>query len=180
MLKIKVPATELFNELTGEISKIKEQELMLEHSLISISKWESEYQKPFLNKTEKTTEEIMYYIKCMTITPHVRPEVYLCLTKENLKTIVDYIKSPQSATTFSKTEEKPSREIITSEYIYYGMIANNIPVEFEKWHINRLLALIKICNIKNNPNKKKMTQSQIMSRNRALNEARRAKLHSKG
>lgn len=180
MLKIIIPSTEFYNEETSEFIIIKTQELLLEHSLVSISKWESKWEKPFLDKTQKTSEETLDYIKCMTITQNVKPEVYLALSQDNVSDIMTYIQSSRSATTFGKDKNSSaSREIITSELIYYWMINYNIPVEFEKWHLNRLLNLIRICSIKSQP-PKKMSKSQIMSRNKSLNDARRAKLHTKG
>lgn len=179
MLKIIVPETEWFNSATNEFITMKPQELLLEHSLLSISKWESKWEKPFLNKTERTSKEILDYIRCMTITQNVKPETYLSLSQDNIDQIIKYIDSPNSATTFREDNTPGSREIITSEIIYYWMISYHIPVEFEKWHLNRLLNLIKICSIKNQP-PKKMSKSQIMSRNRALNEARKAQLNTKG
>lgn len=180
MLSIHIPKSEKFNNLTGEFIYIKEQTLHLEHSLISISKWESKWHKPFLSKEEKTEEEIAYYVRCMIINNNV--DAYACygLTEDNYKEISNYIEDPMTATWFKDDKSKPTNhEIITSELIYYWMIALNIPVEFEKWHINRLLTLIKICNIKNTP-PKKMSKNEILNRNRALNEARRQANHSKG
>jgi hypothetical protein len=157
----------------------KEQTLTLEHSLISISKWESKWHKSFLH-SEKTEEEIMDYIKFMTLTPNVDPEIYNRLTSENIEQIKNYIMDPMTATTFSDVKTgKPNREIVTSELIYYWMITLHIPVEFEKWHINRLLTLIRVCEIKNTPPKKRSAR-EIMNRNAALNEARRKKLNTKG
>jgi len=136
--------------------------------------------KPFLdNKTPKTIAETMDYIRCMTITQNVDPEVYNFLTAENIKSINDYIDAPMTATTFSQQNTSRSREIVTSELIYYWMIALNVPMKCEKWHLNRLLTLIRVCNIKNTP-PKKMSKKDIMSRNAALNAARRKQLNSKG
>lgn len=136
--------------------------------------------KPFLdNKTPKTTAETLDYIRCMTITQNVDPEVYKFLTVENIKAINDYIDAPMTATTFSQQNTSRSREIVTSELIYYWMIALNVPMKCEKWHLNRLLTLIRVCNIKNTP-PKKMSRKDIMSRNAALNAARRKQLNSKG
>lgn len=182
MLKITVPETELFNEATGEIFKVKSQELALEHSLISISKWESKYLRPFLDESNQmTAAETIDYIKFMTCTPNVRPEVYLCLTQKNIDDIVEYIQAPMTATTFYNTAPtKPNHEKVTSELIYYWMLANNVPSEYEKWHIRRLLTLLRICGIKNNPNPKKMSKKDLSARYKQLNAARRAKSGSKG
>lgn len=180
MLRITVPDTEFWDESRQEFLEVKGQTLQLEHSLVSISKWESKWCKPFLSKENKTLEEILDYVKCMTITQNVDPNVYLALTNENIKEINEYIDAPMTATTFYEEKKTAkSREILTSELIYYWMISLQIPVEFQKWHLNRLLTLIKVCNIKNAP-PKKMSQREIMSRNTALNAARRKAMNSKG
>lgn len=183
MLTITVPENELFNEETQEFVLIKSTILKLEHSLVSISKWESKWNKPFLKKDEnRTPEQIIDYIKCMTINP-VEDAVYLGLTTENLQDINRYIDSPMSATWFNdQATTRPSREIITSELIYYWMIFYNIPSEYQKWHINRLLTLIRICSIKSNQSNKgnKMSKSAIINANQSLNAQRRAVLNSKG
>ena len=180
MLQIVIPGQELWDEQKQEFINTKEQVLQLEHSLISISKLEAKLCKVFLFKQEKTQEETIDYIKCMTITPNVDPEVYNHLTRENIKEIEDYIAAPMTATYFSSDNAgKSSREQVTSELIYYWMIALNIPFECQKWHLNRLLTLIKVCNIKNQP-PKKMSKREIMSRNAALNAARRQQLNTKG
>lgn len=180
MLIITVPETEFFNEETNEFVKIKSQKLQLEHSLVSLSKWESKWQKPFLHTENKTYEMIVDYIKCMTITQNVDPIVYQSLTRENLTEIEKYISDPMTATWFNKKEQKKkSREIITAELIYYWMISLNIPFECQKWHLNRLLTLIQVCSIKNEPSKK-MSKRDIYNQNRMLNEARRKHFNTKG
>lgn len=180
MLHVNIPATELWNEQKQEFISTKECNLCLEHSLVSLSKWESKWKKPFLTKEKKTFEETIDYIKCMTITRNVDPMVYYCLPQNVIEMVNNYITDPMTATTITENNSgKSNNEIITSELIYYWMIALNIPVDFEKWHLNRLITLIKVCNIKNSP-PKKMSQRQLMSRNAALNAARRKKLGSKG
>lgn len=179
MLQIIVPAREDFNELTGEFITSKETKLQLEHSLISISKWESKWCKPFMSKDSRTDEEMMDYIKCMAITPNVPEEVYLNLTRENINEITTYIKSPMTATWFSDKPGSKKGEQVTSELIYYWMVALNIPFECQKWHLNRLLTLIKICNLKNQP-AKKMKKNEILARNAQINAARRKAMGSKG
>lgn len=180
MLTITIPYSTLFNEADNSFIYVREQTLTLEHSLISISKWESIFCKPFMSKEKKTTEEVIEYIKCMTLNKNVDPNCYLVIPEKEVLRIRDYIDAPMTATTFSKKEgEAPSREIVTSELIYYWMIASQIPLECEKWHINRLLTLIKVCSIKNAP-KKKMSKSEIMKSNASLNAARRAAMNSKG
>lgn len=187
MLEIKVESKELYDENKEEFIKIPGVTLFLEHSLLSISKWESKWHKPFLQTSnELTKEEIIDYIKCMTISPgNIDPNIYYFLSQENVNDIIAYIKNPMTATWFKKEENKPkSREIITSELVYYWMVALQIPFECQKWHINRLLTLIQICNVKNeesmSKNKNKMSKRDLMSRNAALNAQRRAKLNSKG
>lgn len=180
MIEISVPNTELINDRTGEFSKIHAQTLKLEHSLVSISKWEAIYKKPFLSQDPKTDNEILKYLKCMTITQNVDETVYRALSKTQLKEIGDYIRDPMTATTISNAEGKaPSRQILTSELIYYYMVAYGIPFDCEKWPLNRLLTLIRICNDKNSP-KKKMGKKDLAISNTSLNAARRARSGSRG
>lgn len=182
MLRIVVPACEFYDESTEEFIEVKEQTLLMEHSLISISKWEAKWKKPYLSKDKKTAAEIYDYFRCMTVNPNqVDPRVYQMLTKQNMEDIASYIDDPMTATTITQYESSHGkREIITSEVIYYYMIAQNIPVEFEKWHINRLLTLIRVCAIKNDPKPKKMSKAAIAKQNRALNAARRKRLGTRG
>lgn len=180
MLQITIPSTELWDEQKEEFVYTKEKTLQLEHSLVSISKWESKWNKSFLSSKEKTTEEIIDYIRCMTITQNVDPEIYTRLPNQTIQQIYDYINAPMTATVFSDTGRKGgNRDVITSELIYYWMIALNIPFECQKWHLNRLLTLIRVCEIKNAP-PKKMSKRETMSRNAALNAARRKKYNTKG
>jgi hypothetical protein len=187
MLQITVPESpkrEFFNEATNKFyytQATKEQKLQLEHSLISLSKWESKWHKPFLSKKEKKTDEqIRDYVRCMSLTQNVDPNIFNNLSSENITEITDYINDPMTATWFRKDKtEAPSRETVTSELIYYWMISLNIPFECQKWHLNRLLTLIQVCNIKNAPSKK-VNKSEILARNHALNAERRAKMHSHG
>lgn len=189
MLPITVPPREFFNNETEEfVYEGKLTTLQLEHSLLSISKWESIWHKSFISAFSEKKESadpdsaamIKDYVKCMTLTQNVDPSVYDRLTSENYEDIKNYISNSMTATTFSEPEGAPKRhEIITSELIYYSMIAYNIPFSCEKWHLNRLLALIKICDIKSSK-PKKMSARQTMSRNRALNEARKSKYHTHG
>ena len=180
MLRITIPAIELWDENKEEFINTKEQTLQLEHSLVSLSKWESKWNKPFLSKDTKTEEEELDYIKCMTITQNVDPNIYKFIPLNIREEIKEYINAPMTATWFSEDKNtKSSSEQITSELIYYWMVAQNIPFECEKWHLNRLITLIKICNIKSQP-PKKMGKKAIMSRNAALNAARRKQLNTKG
>ena len=181
MLQITIPEQEFWDEKEEQFITKKELTLTLEHSLVSISKWESKWHKAFLGKEEKTVEQVIDYIKCMTLTQNVSSEVYDRLSSENIEEIKNYINNPYTATVIYEDPNAPktSRETITSELVYYWMITLGIPVEFQKWHLNRLLTLIRVCEIKNKP-PKKMSQRQIMSRNAALNAARRQKLGTKG
>ena len=180
MLQITIPGIELWDESREIFTQTKEQTLQLEHSLVSLSKWESKWGKVFLSKQEKTYEETIDYIKCMTITQNVDPNVYNHLSKSIIDKITEYIEAPMTATYFSKEQSSGnSREQVTSELIYYWMIALNIPFECQKWHLNRLLTLIRVCNIKNQP-PKKMSKRAIMSRNAAINAARRKQLNTNG
>ena len=181
MLRLVLPAVESYDEENNEfLITQKEQTLQLEHSLVSLSKWESKWCKAFLTNKPKSDEEIVDYIKCMTLTQNVSPETYNRLTAEHYRQVNKYIEAPMTATVFSEDKtSKNNREVVTSELIYYWMIALNIPFECQKWHLNRLLTLIRVCNIKNSPPKKR-SKRDIMSRNAALNAARRNQLNTRG
>lgn len=180
MLKLTISGTEYFNEKTETFETVGDIDLELEHSLVSLSKWESKFKKPFLSNDKKTTQEIFYYIEAMIISPIHPSDTLFRLTQDNLTKINDYIESTESATTFgSMPVRKGKGEIITSELIYYWMVAFTIPFECEYWHLNRLFALIRICNIKNSK-PKKMSRHEIASRNRELNAVRRAQYNTSG
>lgn len=179
MLDLVIPGRELYDPNTEEFIQTKAKTLKLEHSLIAVSKWESKWNKPFLSREAKTFEESLDYIKYMTITQNVDDNTYLGLTRELIAEVNNYIDSPMSATTFSDTKSYRNREVITSEVIYYQMIAFNIPFECQKWHLNRLTNLIKICSIKNSP-PKKVSKKQILSRNAELNAKRKQELGTRG
>lgn len=185
MLKIVIPKQELFNNQTSEFIYIKEQTIQLEHSLVSISKWESKWLKPYFSKNKKTREELIDYIRCMTISQNIDPNVYYGLTEENYSLITKYIESPMTATVinddgFDNKNAKKNKTFITSELIYYWMISLNIPIEFQKWHINRLLTLIRVCQIKNSPDNKKRSKSEVAKYYSELNKKRRKELNSSG
>lgn len=182
MLTITIKGGEEYNKATREFIQVKDTVLSLEHSLVSVSKWEAKYHKPFISKNDKTFEETIYYVKCMTITQNVDPNIYTLLSQDNLKEINEYIANPMTATWFNERKNQPYKknsEQITSELIYYWMVALQIPWEAQKWHLNRLLTLIRICNIKNQPSKKQ-SMRETMSRNAALNAARRKNLGTSG
>jgi hypothetical protein len=180
MLRLLIIGEEFFNEETSEFESYNDVELELEHSLISLSKWESKYQIPFLSTNEKTPEQIFYYVEAMIITPLFPKDIIVRLSKENITQINAYIDSPESATTFGTMPQTRGRgEVITSELIYYWMVAFNIPFECEYWHLNRLFSLIRICNIKNSK-PRKMGRAEQARTYRELNASRRAKLGTSG
>lgn len=180
MLEIVVPGVELFNDSTQEFESSDDFVLQLEHSLVSMSKWESIHEKPFLGKELKTDAETVSYVKCMTISSGVPAEVYTRLSSKNLFEIDHYINRKMTATWFSEEPKgKASAETITSELVYYWMTALNIPFECETWHLNRLFTLIKICNVKNSP-AKKMNRREAAARRHALNQQRKAQLNTRG
>ena len=179
-LVITIPGKEMYDEQIEEFVYTKPTTLTLEHSLLSISKWEAKWHKPYLSREEKTREELVDYIRCMSLSSNVDPKIYRTLNRAAIDKIVEYIKDPMTATTISSSNKKPSREIVTSELIYYWMTALNIPFEpCQKWHLNRLLMLIEVASIKSQP-PKKMPRSEVMRRNSALNAARRAKHGTRG
>lgn len=183
MLEILVPGGEGFNNKTNEFFYWKDQKLLLEHSLLSISKWEAKYHKPFLS-SEKTKEEVVDYIRCMTVNSNVDPRVYYGLTGDNINAINEYIQNPMTATWFAEDKNpNPSapkkKEVITSEIIYYWMVSYQIPFECQKWHINRLLTLIRVYSEKNK-DPKKLSKKEALAQRKSLNAARKAKYHSTG
>lgn len=180
MLKIKVNLSELYNE--EDQTFVEDSiDLELEHSLLSLSKWEAKYEKPFLGSKEHTSSEIMDYIKFMVLGDPVSDDIMMALSEQNVMDIYDYIGSKQTATWFSEanTQHSTNHEAVTSELIYYWMFSFQIPKECETWHLNRLLTLIRVFNVKNEP-PKKMSKREIIAQNRALNAQRKARLHTKG
>lgn len=181
MLEIRIDGKEFWNQEKEEFVNTRGITLRLEHSLISISKWEAKYKRPFLSDGPKTLQETYDYIAFMSLDRNVSMTELEGITEEDYKKILDYIHDPMTATKISNNaKNKPnSNHVLTSEEIYYDMTALNIPFECEKWHLNRLLTLIKIASIKNEP-PKKMSKGEIYRQNAELNRARRAKYHSKG
>lgn len=182
MLKIIVEPFELFDSAAQEFVTSKKTILELEHSLVSLSKWESKFEKPFLGQEEKTNEETLEYIKCMTLN-EVDDNVYFGLGNDNIAKINQYIEAKMTATWFRELPGQQSfnREIITAEIIYYWMVALSIPFECQYWHLNRLFTLVKVCNQKNQPEKKQKTSpAQLAAERRRLNAERQAKYGTKG
>lgn len=174
MLIIKIPGTEFWNEQTGEFHTTKDQVLKMEHSLLSVYKWEAKYHKSFLSTRNKTNDEIEYYFQCMTKNQDVDPMAFKCLTPEQIVKIKEYIEDPMTATTINRRSTgNNSRQIITAEIIYYWMVSFGIPLEFEKRHLNHLLRLIDVCDIKNSPSKKQK-RSDTARQYRQMNAARKA------
>lgn len=186
MLDLVIPDKKMFNEKAKgnkddpQFYIIPGRTLRLEHSLVSLAKWEAEWEKPFLLKEPKTRKQTISYIKHMTVTQNVDPEVYNLIGNDLIDIVNDYINKSMSATTFRK-DQRPltQREIITAEIIYYWMILFNIPSEYQKWHLNRLLTLINVCNLKTKM-QEKMSRKDALAQQRAINNARRAKTGSKG
>ena len=181
MLTIKVPmGSEEWDIEKEEFVEPPYEVLELEHSLVSISKWESKWRKAFLSGKEKTAEETLDYIKFMTLTENVDPDIYNHLTRENIAQINEYIEAPMTATVLNndRTAGK-SKEVTTSELVYFWMISQNIPFECQHWHLNRLLTLIKVCSAKNNPPSKR-SKGELMRDYAAINKANRERFKSKG
>lgn len=177
MLNITIPSRELWDERKSEFVYTRSYSLQLEHSLVALKKWESKWRKPFLTRVDnKTDEEMLDYVRCMTITQNVPPDAYLYLTNDNIEEIKEYIQAPMTATFFSEDDSsKANRKIVTAEVIYYWMIALGIPHEYQKWHINSLLTLIRVCNAENAPKKKRNSNDWA-----AINAARRKQLKTRG
>jgi len=180
MLVLHLPETELFDESDGTFYKTEPITLRLEHSLISVSKWESKWKTPFLDKKDKSREEIDGYIEAMILNENFPPGVISRFGSEHYRAINEYIESTESATTFGKMPERKGRgETITAELIYYWMVAFQIPFVCETWHLNRLFALVKICNIKNSKPDKK-SRAEMARDYREMNAKRKAELGTTG
>lgn len=180
MLRITIPGDEYFDDNEQKFVTRNDVSLDLEHSLVSLSKWESTWEKPFLGKDAKTDEETLGYVIAMSLTPDISPETLLRLSSDNIKQINDYIDAKMTATWFNDAPSKGQpKEIITAELVYYWMITLNIPFECQHWHLNRLFTLIKVFNKKNAP-AKKMSKQDLAERNRQLNAERKARFNTKG
>lgn len=179
MLQLNLQELEIYDRAIGEFKILKPKIISLEHSLLSISKWEAKWTKPFLSVEKFTKEELLSYIECMIVSPNSSDDMILQMTNDDISKISSYIEAPMTATTFHEPKTPQKKSIMTSELIYYYMIMYNIPFECQKWHINRLLTLIRICSIKNSPNKK-MSQKEILAQNHKLNEERKKKYNTRG
>lgn len=180
MLALTVLGAELFDEENAVFTYAEGFVLELEHSLVSLSKWESKHEKPFLAKEAKTDEEVLSYVEAMVLTPNPPPDFLKKLSRDNFDEINRYIDAKMTATWFAEQPNAPrTREIITAELIYYWMLSFTIPVECETWHLNRLFTLIKICNVKNSK-PTKMSRAEAAARNRELNAQRKAQLGTQG
>jgi hypothetical protein len=183
VLQIRIPEQEFWNERTEKFSYKKGCSLKLEHSLISISKWEAIWHVSFFD-TKLSEEQLLSYIQCMSLGPEIDLETVLRLTQDNIKEIVDYMKDPMTASSVkeSKGPQQRRRERITSEYIYYLMIRYNIPDRYDQWHINRLIMLIRICSAKEaeaNP-QKKTNSRELMREYDSINERNKARFNTRG
>lgn len=179
MLELTIPRRTFFKESTSEFIEFNETKLKLEHSLISLSKWESKFKKPFLSDNKHSKQEMLCYIECMSLNPNLDSTIYNTIPNDLYSKICEYIEDSMTATTISDKDSSLNRDIITSEIIYYWMIELGIPFECEKWHLNRLMTLIRVCSIKKGP-QKKMSKREILEQNRRLNEARKRKAKTKG
>jgi len=179
VLKLTILVAESFDESKEEFIQ-HTVDVELEHSLVSLSKWESEFEKPFLTAKDKTSEEALAYVRAMCITPNVPPEIFYKLSQKNVDDINSYVNAKMTATWFNEnTNQRPGRETITAELIYYWMSKLSVPFECQEWHLNRLLTLIRVCNVKEAP-QKKMGKREAMQQQRSLNAQRRAQYGSTG
>ena len=180
MLKLTIPESEYWDPVKEEFLYEPPFNLSLEHSLVSVSKWESKYHTPFIG-SQHTQDQILDYVKFMTLTQNVPEKVYNRITESIMQKIMDYITDTMTATTFVESNKKRmGYQVLTSEEIYYCMVRYGIPFECQKWHLNRLLALIRVCNEKNNEDSNKMSKKDIYTQNHELNRQRREKLNSLG
>lgn len=180
MLQLKIPDIELYDELNNRFITRKGTVLTMEHSLLSLAKWESKWHIPFLTENDLTVDQTIDYYRCMTITKNVNPDVYKNITNDISKEINKYIDDPMTATWFNNvSNSQTDKTVITAEIIYYQMISLGIPFECEKWHLNRLLTLIRVVSLKNSP-PKKMSRDEAMAQQVRLNEERKAKMKTNG
>lgn len=179
MLEITVPENEIYNSTTNTFVTVPSCVITLEHSLISVAKWESKWRIPYLSAKKRTGRQELDYIRCMAVGPVKDKHVFEVLSAENISQIREYIDEPMTATTFTKSERPASKDVVTSEVLYCRMFANNIPMECQKWHLNRLLTLIRVCDASAGP-RQKMTKRQTATRYAEQNALRRAKYNTRG
>lgn len=179
MLELYISEKEAYDDIKQEFVVTEPTVLRLEHSLVSVSKWEARWKKPFLTAETKSEKETLDYIRCMTMNQHVDPKLYELLSPSEVQTISDYIVDSKTATTFRDRTGRQNRQVVTSELIYYWIAQYNLPIEAQKWHLSRLLTLIRIASVKNEP-EKKMSKRAILAQNRSLNAARRKAMGTKG
>lgn len=178
MLKIVIKEDEFWDNEIRRFIPVPGATVYLEHSLSSISKWEGKWHKPYLDQdTPKSYEETVDYIRCMCLNPDELEDIhYTILARFHMNEIEDYKLNPMTATRISNSKPKGQQtEIVTAEVIYYWMFSQQIPLECENWHFNKLMTLIRVFNIKNGK-PEKMSKREIFERNRALNKARKAKM----
>lgn len=182
MLHLVIPDRDFWDPIQERFISVKGVEIDLEHSLESVSKWESKWHVPFHDdRKKKTFEQNIDYVRCMTLTPDVNPNVFNYMTEQNVKDISDYIGDTHTATWFNDTNKRSGRkEVITSEIIYYWMSVYNLPESYQKWHLNKLMTLLRVCAEKNNPDGNKKNKGATAAQRRALNAARKKKYHTRG
>ncbi len=182
MLQITIPSAELWDEHNNIFVHTKAQTIRMEHSLVSVSKWETKWHKPFLSDEKKTREEMLDYYRCMTITQNVDPDFYNFIPYDKVNEIDAYIEDSASATVFYDHDgnKMPHRkERITSEKIYSWMVTLNIPFECQTWHLNRLMNLIRYCQAANQSPKKR-SQKEIIQDYAKINAANRKRFNTAG
>ena len=181
MLRLLIPKREYWDPIREKFITIPEVKVELEHSLNALSKWESKWHIPFHSDKPKTNEQNIDYVRCMCLDANVDPNVFNYLTEQNVNDISDYIQDSSTATWFSETKKTGRKDVITAEIIYYWMTVYNIPSEYEYWHLNKLLTLLRVCAEKNNTdaNGKKMNKMTASQRQK-LNAARKKKYHTRG
>ena len=183
MISITIPKSEVYDNKKNVFYRVdKPITLQLEHSLISVQKWESKWGKSFLGTKKKTQEEAIDYIRCMCITPNVKDEVFYCIPAKESDRIAKYIEAPMTALVFrgGGNGAPRKREVVTADIIYYWMISYNIPSEYRKWHLNQLLTLIQVFNEKNAPKKKRRSRMEILNDYKSINERNKALFNTKG
>lgn len=178
MLEIHIPELEFYDESNNEFFTRKPLDVSLAHSLISISKWEGIWKKAYFPSSYQEglqggLEELSY-VECMIIgkTPSYVP---MYLLQNHKRELHEYINDTQTATTLHQLgPRKGVTPTITSELIYYWMIKFGIPFECQRWHVSRLLALIEVCNNKENAKGNKMNPVDSARYRYELNKKRLA------